>query len=112
MRVRIVIDTFKPSEGIGSPFKFEGRRQSTLVWQGEIDILDNTEYITKISLIGEGQPQPLCEVPFALGMGHYQWMPPLLDEEDYSWQDEEEPKRTFLQTLSEMRRKWGRNGKR
>lgn len=47
----------------------------SLVWEGDIAIEDKTQYITKVSVIGEGEPQPLCEIPFAIGVGYYIWIP-------------------------------------
>lgn len=47
----------------------------TEVWSGDMDILDQSEYIAKISFIAEGEPQPLCDIPFATGIGHYVWIP-------------------------------------
>lgn len=72
MKVSIIITTKKAEES--------GEHRSK-VWEGELEILDNTEYLTMISVIGEGQPQPICQVPFAIGIGHYLWIPP-----DPEWQ--------------------------
>ena len=64
MKCKIVIQTAE-----------SGMRRTSEVWSGELEIKDDTEYLVKVSLIGEGQPQPLCDIPFALGMGHYVWYP-------------------------------------
>ena len=72
MKVRIIITTRKQEE-IG-----EHRAE---VFNGDLEIRDNTEYLTMISVMAEGQPQPICQVPFAIGIGHYLWIPP-----DSEWQ--------------------------
>lgn len=67
MRVKIVINTRKAEQ--------DGDNRS-LLWEGELEITDKDEYLMMISVIGEGQPQPICQVPFAIGIGHYLWIPP------------------------------------
>lgn len=81
MKVKIVINT-SDAEG-------HGIRRSE-IWNGEMEILDKKEYLVMISVIGEGQPQPICQIPFAMGIGHYLWVPPDkeidgLMEGDYEW---------------------------
>lgn len=75
MKVSIIITTQKAEES--------GMHRSK-VWEGEIEILDHQEYLTMISIMGEGQPQPICQVPFAIGIGHYLWIAP-----DSSWENVE-----------------------
>lgn len=72
MKVKIVINTIdkEPTDDL------QLRHRTSLVWEGELEIKDDQEYLTKISIIGEGQPQPLCDIPFAIGIGYYQWVPP------------------------------------
>jgi hypothetical protein len=70
MKIKIAIESASPITGSTA-----GMRH-TVVWEGEMEILTDTEYVTKISLIGEGEPQPLCDVPWAIGVGHYVWVPP------------------------------------
>lgn len=85
MKVKIALTTVDTSGG-----KI-GMRHS-VVWEGELSILRDTEYLTKITLIGEGEPQPLCDIPFAIGIGHYLWIPPdpaFLEEIDYTYHTEE-----------------------
>jgi hypothetical protein len=65
MKVKIVINTRK--EGQGSDNR-------SLLWEGELEIKDKTEYLTMISVLAEGQPQPICQIPFAIGIGHYLWI--------------------------------------
>lgn len=74
MKVKMVIQT---AAGDGS-----GIRQSE-VWNGELEFDETKEYLMKVSIIGEGIPQPICDIPFALGVGHYQWVPPMPEEPLY-----------------------------
>jgi hypothetical protein len=67
MRIKMVIDTHKEGE--------EGNHRS-VVWEGELEILDKREYLMMISVMAEGEMQPICQIPFAVGMGHYLWVPP------------------------------------
>ena len=67
MKIKIIINTRKADQ--------ESDNRS-VVWEGDLEILDKEEYLMKILMIGEGQPQPLCDIPFAIGIGHYLWFPP------------------------------------
>lgn len=67
MKISMIITTRKPEES--------GEHRSK-VWEGEIEILDEHEYLMMVSVMAEGQPQPICQVPFAVGIGHYVWMAP------------------------------------
>jgi hypothetical protein len=67
MKVRIMIDTQVNGE--------EGMHRSK-IWEGDLEILNKQEYLTMVSVIAEGEPQPICQIPFALGIGHYIWVPP------------------------------------
>jgi hypothetical protein len=29
-----------------------------------------------LSILGEGQMQPICQIPFSTGIGHYVWIAP------------------------------------
>jgi hypothetical protein len=71
MKVKIVIQTMEP----GSDNESWDTRNSE-VWSGELAILKEGVYVAKVSLIGEGEPQPICDIPFSLGVGHYRWIPP------------------------------------
>lgn len=79
MNIKIMINTRKADE------KGEHR---AVIWEGELDILDKEEYLTMISVLADGINQPICQVPFAIGVGHYLWVPPDhewgYDESDYS----------------------------
>jgi len=67
MKIKIMINTRKADDIADN---------RSVIWEGDLEILDKEEYLMKISMIGEGQPQPLCEVPFAIGIGYYHWFPP------------------------------------
>lgn len=77
MKVKIVINTMT----IDNEAEVSTKRWSE-VWSGEMDILEEGEYLTKISLIAEGQAHPICDVPFSIMEGYWQWVPPLTDDED------------------------------
>lgn len=80
MKIQIIIDTHVADEN--------GLHRAK-VWEGEMEIHNDREYITLISIMADGQPQPICQVPFAIGIGHYQWIAPdpvIQDEE--SWIEE------------------------
>ena len=67
MKIQIIIDTHVEGEN--------GNHRSE-VWKGEMEILNKQEYLVMISVMAEGQPQPICQIPFAIGHGHYIWVPP------------------------------------
>jgi hypothetical protein len=79
MKTKIVITTMKAEE--------KGLHRSE-IWSGEMEILDNQEYLVLFSIIAEGQPQPIFQAPFAIGIGHYRWIPP--DREWAAMYDNEE----------------------
>lgn len=74
---------------INSRIAEEPADRRSVIWEGELEIKDGEEYLTKVSIIGEGQPQPLVEVPFGINVGHYLWIPAddgmaaLLGDADY-----------------------------
>jgi len=78
MKVKIVIQTMKAGE--------KGITRSE-VWSGEMEILDDSEYLAKLSIIAEGEAQPIVDMPFAIGIGHYIWVPPDpgIEEVDNAW---------------------------
>jgi hypothetical protein len=47
----------------------------SVVWEGELEIKPDNEYLMKVSMLVEGKPEPLCDIPFAPGIGHYMWVP-------------------------------------
>jgi hypothetical protein len=74
MKVKIVINTVEVNDGKVSE---EDRSE---VWSGELDILRENVYLTKLSIIAEGEPQPICDIPFSLATGYWAWIPPNRDE--------------------------------
>jgi len=66
MNVKMVIRTFKEGE--------DGVHDSE-IWNGELEIKDHKEHLMLVSVIAEGQPHPICQVPFAIGIGHWVWIP-------------------------------------
>lgn len=79
MKVKIVINTIKMDD--------YGQNQihnyTSEVWSGELNILPEGEYITKLSIIGEGFEHPICDVPFSPTVGYWHWVSP-------EWADPEE----------------------
>ncbi len=92
MKVKIVIQTWEstPTENV---FNVKFRRRQSEVWSGELDIVNEQEYLAKISIIAEGEPQPIADIPFAIGIGHYMWIPPdiVIDNEDDGWSLHSDP---------------------
>jgi hypothetical protein len=78
VKVKIVINTIQLDETSEPPVK-ERRAE---VWSGEMEILPDGEYLTKISIIAEGINEPICDIPFSPMTGYYQWIPPLVDSEE------------------------------
>lgn len=72
MKIRIQIQTQKEGE--------DGSHRAE-IWSGDMEILDHKEYLTLISIIGEGELHPICQVPFAKGIGHYIWVPPDIESD-------------------------------
>lgn len=66
MKIRIVIEDHE-----GDPT----RQAKSEVWSGEIDILKDNVYVTKISILADGEPMPICDIPFSLNKGWYMWVP-------------------------------------
>lgn len=77
MKVKIVINTMEIDPGGKG-----ARYRSSEVWSGELNILPKGEYLTKISIIADGIEHPICDVPFSLSMGYWQWIPPLVDSDE------------------------------
>lgn len=84
VKIRIIINTTKVSVKEDGKIVHSEMR-SAEVWQGDLEILEDNEYLTKISILGEGQAHPICDIPFALGTGWWMWVP-------QEWQTEEEIK--------------------
>jgi hypothetical protein len=75
LRVKIVINTMQMEEHDLNELN-ESRSE---IWSGEMDILSDRVYLTKISLIAEGHNEPICEVPFSPTTGYYKWISPTTD---------------------------------
>jgi hypothetical protein len=85
MRIKIVINTWtdiRTDEERNKPFHYKGYQSTSQVWGGELDILSDMEYLTKISIIAEGVEHPICDIPFAIGIGHWMWCPPEMNTEE------------------------------
>lgn len=76
MKAKIVIMTASVESG-----EYTGMRHSE-IWSGELEILDDREYLVKMSVIGEGMEHPIVDIPFATGIGHWHWVP---DREPFNY---------------------------
>lgn len=79
MQVRIIIKSFvdtRTEEERSIPFYVKGRPEFSEVWRGDLDINDQDTYLTMISIIADGVAHPICDIPFAIGVGHWLWVPP------------------------------------
>ena len=79
MKAKITIQTYvdtRTEEERDLAFYVKGFREDSEVWSGELDIIPEGVYLTKISVIAEGIEHPICEIPFAIGIGHWIWVPP------------------------------------
>ena len=74
MKCKLIITTAKEGEN--------GRHRAQL-WEGEIELKDKTEYLAMVTLLAEGQEHPICQIPFAMGIGHWHWIPDAPEEWDY-----------------------------
>jgi hypothetical protein len=91
MRLKIIINTFvdtRTKEEIKDPFYVKGHNEMVQVWSGDLDIKEDNVYLTKVSMIAEGIAHPICDIPFAIGLGHYLWIPPDIAEEEQEDGDE------------------------
>lgn len=80
VKVKIVINTLKMDDhGQNTIHEYTSE-----VWSGEMDILPDGEYLTKISIIAEGIDHPICDVPFSPTVGYWSWMSP-------EWSNDPEP---------------------
>lgn len=77
MKIKIVINTMTLDNEAESSTK-----RWAEVWSGEMDILEKGEYLTKISIIAEGMAHPICDIPFSPIEGYWQWIPPLIDDDE------------------------------
>jgi hypothetical protein len=73
MKIKILIDT--QADG-------QTEMNRSQVWEGELDILNENEYLMLISMMIEGEAHPIVQVPFSKGIGHYIWIPPDIQESE------------------------------
>lgn len=67
MKCKIIINTLNyPDEG-------DSYMASSEIWSGELELLNEHEYLMKLSLIAEGKEHPLCDMPFGIDIGHWRW---------------------------------------
>lgn len=84
MKIRIIINSYRDTrtqEEMERPFYIKGQISTSEVWRGDLDILSDREYLTKISIIADGISHPICDIPFGVGIGHWMWIPGELGEE-------------------------------
>jgi hypothetical protein len=71
VKLKFVLNTLEPV----------GEKDSTMVrtsqeiWQGEMDLPDGV-LVMKVSVIAEGHPHPICDIPFSLTEGYWSWHAP------------------------------------
>jgi hypothetical protein len=66
MKVKMVMNTVEGSAN--------GQvRTTNQIWEGEIEIPAGV-FVTKISVLGEGEWHPICDVPFSLSEGYWAWI--------------------------------------
>lgn len=82
MKVRIVVEDYEVDPRDDTPMEAAVRQRKTVVWSGDMEILQDRIYVTKISLIAEGEPRPICDIPFSLNRGYYLWIPAMVDDEE------------------------------
>lgn len=76
MKCKIFINTLTVKPVPGKPLDARTQMATSQIWEGELDIVDENEYITKVVIIAEGKEHPICEVPFSPDMGGYwQYIP-------------------------------------
>lgn len=79
MKAKIVINTWvdtRTEEEQHMAFFVKGYAETSEVWSGELEIIPKGVYLLKMSVIAEGEPHPIVEVPFSIGIGHWLWVPP------------------------------------
>ncbi len=79
MKCRIILNTFadtRTDEEKTNPFFVRGHHETVEVWRGDLDIIPENIYLLKLSLLGEGEPRPLCDMPFSTGVGYWLWFSP------------------------------------
>lgn len=79
MKVRIIVNSWvddRTKEEQSQPFFVKGHPENSEVWRGDMEILGENVYLLRLSVLADGEPQPICDVPFSLGSGYYMWVPP------------------------------------
>lgn len=79
MKVRIIVNSWvddRTEEERDIPLFVKGHPETSEVWRGDMEILNENTYLLRLSVLAEGEPQPICDVPFSLGSGYYMWVPP------------------------------------
>lgn len=79
MKVRIIVNSWvddRTEEEQEKPFYVKGHPENSEVWRGDMEILRENTYLLRLSVLADGEPQPICDVPFSLGSGYYMWIPP------------------------------------
>lgn len=70
MHLKFILNTLeRPSKEGGMV------RTSQEIWSGEMQLPDGV-LVMKVSVIAEGEPHPICDVPFSLTEGYWEWHPP------------------------------------
>lgn len=81
MKVRLIINTFVGKGVDPGWFTNDGHAERVEVWKGDIDIKEDNVYLMKISLLADGEPHPIVDVPFSVGLGWWEWHPGSSPEE-------------------------------
>ena len=79
MKCRIILNTFadtRTEQEKAKPLFVRGHHETVEVWTGDLDIIPENIYLLKLSLLGEGEPRPICDVPFSTGVGYWLWYSP------------------------------------
>lgn len=74
MKLKFVLNTLEGFDK-GEAFNQTYVRTAQEIWNGEIDLPDGV-LVMKVSVIAEGQPHPICDVPFSLTEGYWTWHSP------------------------------------
>ncbi len=74
--------------GDNGPFSFKKQLSYHCLGSGAIPARPG-RYLLRMSLFAGSGEHPLCEVPFAYGIGHWRWIPPTGDWDDLDDQDDD-----------------------
>lgn len=61
MKVRFILNTLE-----------DNVRTAQEIWKGELEIPSGV-LLMKVSVIAEGEPHPICDIPFSLTEGYWSW---------------------------------------